>query len=259
MFSTIANILTIPILYPLLMISLGLYHLRNDNLVKAKFLFGLSLLLLIVFTQPLIATIIIRPLENVTTVKDTDTKGESTIVVMACNYRHEETIPFESRWNKCSTDRLLRAIDIHNNTKNKVIVAGGNFGNWPNAYSHYAKLFLSRFGVNKKHIIEVPMGHDSESEIKAILAKLPTNNVTLITSASHMKRARFFFEMCEKSVTSVATDYLSLPSSTLEPSLPSAESLAIIKRAFHEYLGIIEQTIKRELGEFDEYCHNVKS
>ena len=102
------------------------------------------------------------------------------------------------------------------------------------------------------------MGHDSESEIKAVLTKLPTNNVTLITSASHIKRARFFFEMCGKSVNSVATDYLSLPSSTLKPSLPSAESLAIIKRAFHEYLGIIEQIIKRELGEFDEYCHNVK-
>jgi len=258
MFSTVANILTIPIFYPLLLISIGLYHLRNNNLVKAKFLFGSSLLLLIFFTQPLVATIIIRPLENVTAVQHANTKGESTIVVMACNYRHEETIPFENRWNKCSTDRFLRAIDIYNNTKNKIIVAGGNFGNWPDAYSYYAKLFLSRFGVNEQHIIEVPMGHDSESEIKAALTKLPTNKVTLITSASHIKRARFFFEMCGKSVNSVATDYLSLPSSTLKPSLPSAESLAIIKRAFHEYLGIIEQIIKRELGEFDEYCHNVR-
>ncbi len=258
MFSPLANILTIPILYPLLFMSLGLYHLRNDNLVKAKFFLGSSLLLLVILTQPLIATMIIRPLENVTTLEHTDIKVENTIVVMACNYRHEETIPFESRWNKCSTDRLLRAIDIHNKTKDEIIVAGGNFGNWPDAYSHYAKLFLSQFGVDKKHIIEVPMGHDSESEIKAILAKLTTKNVTLITSASHIKRARFFFEMCEKSVTSVATDYLSLPSSTLEPSLPSAESLAIIKRAFHEYLGIIEQSIKKELGEFDEYCHNVR-
>lgn len=63
--------------------------------------------------------------------------------------------------------------------------------------------------------------------------------------------------MCGKTVIPESTDYLARPSSTLELSLPSSESLAIIKRALHEYLGIAEQAIKRELGLFDEYCHNI--
>lgn len=257
MLSAIANIFTIPLLYPVLLISIGLYCLFSDNIFKAKCFISAGLVLIALVTQPGVATLIIRPLESISAVKQTDTKEASTIIVMACNYRHETGIPFESRWNKCSSDRLLRAIDIHFRTGDNIMVGGGNFGEWPQSYAYYANIFLLKFGVDIKNISVVPQGYDSESEIQAILSNLATQNVTLVTSASHMKRARFFFDMCGKTVIPESTDYLARPSSTLELSLPSSESLAIIKRALHEYLGIAEQAIKRELGLFDEYCHNI--
>lgn len=254
MLSSIANYFTMPLLYPFLLILSGVYFVFSFKLLKAKCCLIAGLFLLFLFTQPLVATLVVRPLENAAVVKPFDTTLNSTIVVMACNYRHELAIPFESRWTKCSTDRLLRAIDIYQRTGDNIIVAGGNFGDWPNAYSHYATIFLTEFGVNPKHIIAVPSGYDSESEIQAILSQLSTPAVTLVTSASHMNRAQFFFKLCGKKIETAPTNYLSLPSSTLALSLPSSESLTIIKRALHEYLGTVEQVIKKELGLFKGYC-----
>lgn len=178
------------------------------------------------------------------------------LLVMACNYYDENSFPFENKWPLCSLQRLMRAAAIYKNSRLQIFVSGGNFGGWSSPYSTFAKLFLVRQGVSPEDIIEIPLGFDTESEVKGIVTSLDLKNksVQLVTSASHVKRVKSYFELCNVHIVPAPTDYLTKPNLAIKLNVPSSKSVSIIKRALHEHLGLLELQIKDYLGLYEEYC-----
>lgn len=219
-----------------------------------------AFILLFSCSQSFLSSALLHPLEqhSINSEHDKNEKntgnGQRIIVVMACNYYDEMTIPYANRWPPCSYLRLSHAADIYQTHEYKIIVAGGNFGEWPSAYSRYARDFLERQSVESKDIIEIPIGYDTESEIQGILKKVHPSSLTLVTSASHMLRASSYFKLCGVNIHAAPTDFLVKPKIVLKLNLPDPSNLTIIKRALHEYFGLVEFKLKKRFGLLSSYC-----
>ena len=108
--------------------------------------------------------------------------------------------------------------------------------------------------ASKKDIIEVPIGNDTESEIQGIVKNVHPSSLTLVTSASHMLRASSYFKLCGVTIHATPTDFLVKPKFVLKLNLPDPSNLTIIKRALHEYFGLVEFKLKKRFGLLSSYC-----
>ena len=259
MLDILAHLLTIPLFHTLFLLILGLVLiLKNKNTVGVYTMLSATLWLF-ACSQFVTAHVMMGSLEYPIAEgkrENTPAVGTKMLVVMACNYYDEATFPSENKWPLCSLRRLMRAAAIYESNKLQIVVSGGNFGEWPFPYSSFAKHFLIQQGVEPKDITEIPIGFDTESEVKGIVTTLDLNNksVLLVTSASHMKRVRGYFELCKTNVIPAPTDYLTKPDLAIKLNMPSSKSMSIIKRALHEHLGVMEFRIKDYLGLYKEYC-----
>lgn len=260
MLSTFANILTSPLIHfsTLVIISGLLLLVKKKNYSFYTILF--ALILLFSCSQSFLSSALLHPLEHhsVNSKHAKNNKntsdGQQVILVMACNYYDEMSVPYANRWPPCSYLRLSHAADIYQTREAKIIVAGGKFGDWPSAYSRYAREFLERHNVKSEDIIEVPIGYDTESEIQGIVKNITLSSLTLVTSASHMLRASSYLKFCGVSINAAPTDFLVKPKIVLKLNLPDPKNLTIIKRALHEYFGLVEFKLKRRFGLLSKYC-----
>lgn len=258
MLQTIAHLSTIPLVHICLLFFLALAFLVFNKRTSANAFFILGFVWLLITTQFSFSASVMNPLEHGKSLAEQKdySSTPNAIAVMACNYYDVDEFPTENRWPTCSFLRLFRAASLYNKKPMKIIVSGGNFGDWQQPYSHYAKLLLQELGVAKNDIVEVPHGYDTESEIKAIIStpNLFKAPLILITSASHVNRVEGYFQLCGIDVIPSPTDYLTKPNIEINLGLPSADSMTILKRAFHEYLGAVEFRVKNLLGAFENYC-----
>jgi uncharacterized SAM-binding protein YcdF (DUF218 family) len=105
------------------------------------------------------------------------------------------------------------------------------------------KDFLEKFGVEPSDINIITKGRNTETEAAALASILPTKNITLITSASHLPRAVYYFSRLNIQVVAVPVEHLSRRHIEISLGLPNASSLYRSERAIHEYLGLIYQKL----------------
>ena len=99
--------------------------------------------------------------------------------------------------------------------------------------------------MNSADIFILAKGVNTETEANALISIFDGKHIPLVTSASHLPGAVFYFEEKNIQVLPIPVEHLSRRS--IEPvfGLPNAASLYRSERAIHEYLGLIYQKYVR--------------
>jgi uncharacterized SAM-binding protein YcdF (DUF218 family) len=74
--------------------------------------------------------------------------------------------------------------------------------------ANYNEYFFELMGVDSEDIFIVPKGRDIETEVNALVSILDGRNISLVTSASHLPRAVFYFEEKKIQVVPIPVDIL---------------------------------------------------
>lgn len=163
------------------------------------------------------------------------------IVVMACYYFDEPSLPEASRWPECALRRNLQALYMYQHLPKKIYLAGGVIGKLNNPISDHNREFFVMHNLPPEDIISIPEGHNSQSEINAIKNHLNGTKLAVVTSASHMPRVMNLFNNAGIDALAIPTDHLSNPELEFLLDWPNARSLYRTERAIYEYLGLIRQ------------------
>lgn len=191
------------------------------------------------------SVLLIKNLEDkypVIPLESTEWRNTDAIVVLACNYFEDDNLPFVSRWPNCSMQRNLHAALMYREHPMPIYLAGdvlGKTDKYPQA-SHN-KYFFEQMGVKSADIFIIPKGLNTETEVKALASILNGRHISLVTSASHLPRAVFYFEEKNIQVLPIPVEHFSRINVQPVAGLPNAASLYRSERAIHEYLGLIYQ------------------
>lgn len=248
MLSQIANILSSPLVHaPLLYLLLRIVHHFSTHKVVFKGLSYIPIIWLFLCSMTYPSVLLIKPLEDqypVIMVESPEWRATDAIVVLACNYFEDEELPFISRWPNCSLQRNMQAVLLYKAQKMPIYLAGDILGhNDVQPQAVHNKNFLEKFGVDPNDIHIITKGKTTETEVSALISILKTDNVTLVTSASHLPRAVRYFTDKNIHVVPVPVEHLSRKNIEASLGLPNAYSLYRSERAIHEYLGLIYQNL----------------
>jgi uncharacterized SAM-binding protein YcdF (DUF218 family) len=164
------------------------------------------------------------------------------IVVLACYYFDDDELPLISRWPDCSLKRNLQAVLMHQQLATPIYVTGGKLAGAEKSHAEYNAMFLETLAVPKEYIHIVAKGHDTQSEAVA-LHGLKEQTIALVTSATHIERAKYYFEQQGIKVIPIPVEHLSKKNIKFVIGLPNARSIYRSERAIHEYLGLISQRL----------------
>jgi uncharacterized SAM-binding protein YcdF (DUF218 family) len=217
--------------------------LRNKRL--ASTLVCMSLVWLIIWSQPYSADLLLYPLERNQKVNKHQYDNQEIpdfIFVLACYYNTEGNVPEISRWSSCSLQRLVQTAMLYKQTKSKIIISGGYFlENKDISYSQKAKAFLMSLGVPKNKIILTDKGTNTHEEIASASQLVVNKNVLVVTTATHVRRVSNELKHITNQVVFFPVDYHSAGTLTPYLTMPSLAALTATRSAFYEYLALIKQ------------------
>jgi uncharacterized SAM-binding protein YcdF (DUF218 family) len=153
---------------------------------------------------------------------------------------------------KDSGDRLISAIELYKLGKiEKIIISGGNGELINNGMkeSEWSKSFMINMGVERKDILLENSSRNTmeNAQNTAILIKNDISQKSLlITSAFHMKRAKFCFNKNNFNIDCYSTD-ISNSDITLTVDylfIPNIDALEKWESLIHEWIGYIVYRIK---------------
>ena len=223
-------------------IALILRQFKFKRLYKACLYSVISLALLT--TQPYFADLLLYPLEHEIAYSETaeGLEGTDFIVSPACYYSTVGNVSEISRWSHCSLQRLVQASKLSKQLDKPILVTGGNFLHDPDInYSHKAYDLLLDLGVSRKNLISVAKGTDTASEVESIKNYIIRKNITLVTSATHVKRASLLLSEYCNEIHIFPVDFHS--SGSLSPYIkkPSVSAMRRVEIAMYEYGARIKQ------------------
>ena len=176
------------------------------------------------------------------------------------NYKYGIVLGGYSSYNKeiqhidfnDSGDRLISAIELYKLGKiEKIIVSGGNGELINNGMkeSEWSKSFLIQMGVESKDIILENSSRNTmeNAQNTAILMGInKTQKSLLITSAVHMKRAKFCFKKNNFNIDCYPTDFTNSDITLTVDYLfiPNIDALEKWEGLIHEWIGYIVYKIK---------------
>lgn len=233
-----------PLCISVILLFLSLYFSKVYKTEKAEKLSRLSLVILLIFSQPWISNLLLYPLEFWEFEANEVKAKPDVIFVPACYYHSRGKIPEITRWHECSLQRMLLAYELHKELKLPIAFTGGNFLSDDSIFfADKAKAFMTSLGVDSTDIIAIPKGYNTKSEIIALKARLPDEKVVAITSATHRFRLTSLLSDFQIRHQVLSVDFQS--SGELKPyfTIPSADGLVNTGKAIYEYLAIAKYYI----------------
>ena len=250
MLASIASTFSSPLVHSLTLFVM--FKLLSHTKFKPTFFSYLSvlpLLWLLICSMTYPSVLLIKHLENtypVIPLGSEEWRKTQAIVVLACNYFEDDELPFVSRWPNCSLQRNLHAALMYREHPMPIYLAGDILGhNDEGSQASHNQYFFEKMGVDSADIFMVPKGRNTETEVNALVSLLEGKNISLVTSASHLPRAVFYFEEKNIHVLPIPVEHFSRINVSPMVSFPNATSLYRSERAIHEYLGLIYQKYLR--------------
>lgn len=250
MLALIASTFSSPLVHSLTLFTF--FKILSYTKFKPTFFSYLSivpLLWLLICSMTYPSVLLIKHLEDkypVVPLQSQEWRKTEAIVVLACNYFEDNGLPFVSRWPNCSLQRNLHAAMMYREHSMPIFLAGGILGK-SDKYSQasHNQDFFEKMGVDSADIFIVPQGTNTESEVDALASILHGKHISLVTSASHLPRAVFYFEEKSIQVLPIPVEHFTRKKVKPVVDLPNAASLYRSERAIHEYLGLIYQKYVR--------------
>lgn len=150
-----------------------------------------------------------------------------------------------------SEDALKRVIKAYQkfDGSNKIVVSGGQLNEKLPYEADIIEKTLIDLGVSKNFIIKDTDSKDTVENAKFVKKIIDENNlnleITLITSAYHMKRAVLLFKKAGfVYICPEATDFKSDGVYSIYDFIPQASNLHIISKVIKEYLGLLFYILK---------------
>jgi uncharacterized SAM-binding protein YcdF (DUF218 family) len=246
MLASIASFFSSPLVHSLTLFAI--FKILSCAKIKPNFFSYLSfvpLLWLLICSMSYPSVLLIKHLEDkypVIPLESQEWRKTEAIVVLACNHFEDGNLPFVSRWPNCSLQRNLHAALMYREHAMPIFLAGDILGSTDKfTQASHNQYFFEQMGVDSADIFILPKGVNTETEVKALVSILDGRSISLVTSASHLPRALFYFEENNIQVLPIPVEHFSRK--TVEPvvGLPNAASLYRSERAIHEYLGLIYQ------------------
>ncbi len=250
MLAWLATLFTSPLVHSLVLFAVfkTLSHCKFKP-TFFRYLSWLPLLWLLLASMSYPSTLLIHNLENtypMIPLESKEWRKTEAIVILACNHYEDKNLPFVSRWPNCSLQRNLHAAMMYRENPMPIYLAGDVLGQDDKiAQASHNKRFLVNMGVKPSDIFTINQGLNTETEVKALVSILANKHIALVTSASHLPRAVFYFEEHNIQVLPIGVEYLSRSKIYPAFDLPNAASLYRSERAIHEYLGLIYQRYLR--------------
>ena len=243
-FSKILYFIFTPILW---ILGLLLFSLFSKNTLLKRKTFVASVISLFLFSNTFVFEEVMRLWEIPgTQYNQLDSTYEAGIVLGGMMRKDNELdrIQFYR-----GSDRLMQCIELYKKgiVKKIFIVAGSGSLEFPeNKEAYYAERFLLTIGIHPNDFILETKSRNTHEN--ALLTKHfvdsifpPNTKFLLITSASHMRRAKACFDKEGINVQSYSTDRLSSPRDFTPQAIlvPEADTLCAWNAFFHETLGYL--------------------
>ena len=153
-------------------------------------------------------------------------------------------IPTDSAYS-----RIVETAILYNKYPKKIIITGGRVydKDSPSESSVYRDVLVSLGVPREDMILEEESRNTFENALftKKILDEREINSITLITSATHMFRAKNTFASTGLKVSIAPSGYISNSSSyKLQDFIPSSHNMDLFLRALWEYVGIAVYQVK---------------
>ena len=227
-------------------IILGLFFLYRNKVTKAKVVLTLSIVWLFIFSYPPVANTLLYGVESHNPTLHKAPQDIKYIYVLGGGHHTDENLPITSQIINTSVVRLNEGIRLYHqlHEKAKIIVSGYTGLYDPTEHAVMQKKLAISLGVNEKNIILHLGTKDTQEEAKAGKKLLAHEPFILVTSASHMTRALYFFTDEGLHPIPAPTNHLSNVKYPNYTKFFSSKALMKSRIVFHEYLGLLWQKIK---------------
>ena len=207
-----------PLPFCLTLLLVGTCYLFSPRLNRlGRRLVALGTLLLLLFGNKFVSTMLIRPLEQLyPSVPELSAAAPVPPRLAACRYivvlggGHGD-VPAFSATNKLSSSGLARLVEgvrlARLLPEARLVVSGPGAPGFPSHGAVLAQAAVS-LGIDRSRILIIDTAHDTEDESQATKAIVGTAHVALVTSAWHMRRAAGLFRRAGVAILPCPSDYL---------------------------------------------------
>ena len=224
-------------------LSLIIFLIILGIIFKSRKINLLAVIILIFCSLPIISTKLISYLEKDYTLQDVSNIDEADAIVvlsgMLKTIKVDDELKYEFRGE---VDRILSGIDLFKNNKAPLLILTRGKYPWLVGIpeGEYLKDFAVKFGIPKENILLTDSVQNTHQEAKSVKNLLNSNEVKiiLVTSASHMQRAKKIFEASNIKIVPFAVDFINSHSKlTIMDFIPSAYTLSVTSFFVREMIG----------------------
>jgi uncharacterized SAM-binding protein YcdF (DUF218 family) len=250
LFKKIASRFLFPLPFTLGLCWIGLilmWTTKRQRLGKGLVTVGLGLLTLLSYN--FVASRLLEPLESQYPPFDESQVAELTnqnqtvyVTVLGGGFTRDERFPVTSQISDVSLKRLVEGIRIHRMLPDsKLLLSGGSsFGEY--SVAKVMAETAAAIGVDEKDILTETDSRDTDDHAAFLKDLIGTNNMILVTSASHMPRAVGLLRGKGINLIPAAAGHNVLEKDYIIPDdfFPRVKhGSEFAERAFYEYLGLL--------------------
>ncbi len=232
----------------LTLLMITLYFIFKNRREVSMVTLTASISILLLFSYKYFTNLLLYPIErgknNYYNISSKDIKY---IHVLGSGYSDDTTLPVSSRLSESGLKRIIEGvIEYRKHPNSKLIITGYKYFDSNITYTQTALELLTALGIPKSDIISSGKTKDTDDE--AVFAKsiVGSRKYILVTSASHMKRAKEIMRRHGLHPLPVKTDYLG-GDFRHKLFFPSPKSMKDSQTAVHEYLGMLWHKLKHYL------------
>lgn len=251
---------TTPIIWSLILLSLGLILTRNLRKKKGSklgwYLLLLGTLFLLLFSNRFVSNSLVYILESRYEPASVNTLSELDImVILSGGIRRSNRFNKQFKVMSITFSRISEGIEAFNQSNAKKLVlsgAGSSTGTKLQSQKdgEAMKNLAIQLGVPEDNIIvETNSFNTMEHAIELVKLFPPEKKlkIGLVTSALHMLRSKIAFnkKFQSKNIAPIPVDYVcSVPNFNIKSFIPSSSALSQSTYALHEFIGILWLSIR---------------
>ncbi len=245
----IALALVLPPSGMLLLLAAGLFLLRRHP-HTGRALIGLGVILLYAASLPVVADMLIRPLELYAPPFSGTRERVDAVVVLGSGVRDLSWVPAPAAPTGTALERLVAGIEISRNLKAPLVISGGT-GEMGDSRAREADALADaavRLGFPRGSILVENSSRNTFENAEAVSTIVSGRTIVLVTSAFHMRRATEMFRKRGFSVIPAPAAYRARSRTTSWTSLiPHASDLESSAAAISERLSLFWYSMQGKL------------
>ena len=242
--SSIVRTLALPPLSLFLLVAVGwILHRRWPRLGRAVII--LAMVVLFLLCTEIGASLLVRPLESLTTplASSIDTRAQAIVVLAAGRLEHAPEYGGNDIPDYIALARLRYAAKLQHETGLPILVSGGNVlssGDRKSKADAMADALREDFVTPVRWIEGASENTFENAQYSAkILRQDGVNRILLVTDAMHMPRAKMVFAQTGLDVVAAPTLFFGAGDIAALDFLPSAEGLRRSYYAIYEWIGLV--------------------